>query len=166
MNYERFTWVSDRTRREQLQKRDYDLVIVWLGANVMWVPPNREFTKQWIAQLRAAKPDVPILLLSPGDTVRGDEKKSDPRIIAVANQIREVAAESGVAFWDFREAMGGDGSIIPFTRRGLTGADHIHFGPEGSQLMGNRLLCAMGNGFTGYVEDHRDAGCAKAVSTP
>ncbi len=159
MNYERFKWVADDTRREQLKKRDYDAVFVWLGANVMWVPPNREFAKDWIAQLRAAKPDVPILIMSPGDTVRGDEKKSDPRIIALTKQLREVAEETGVAFWDFREAMGGDASAIPFSKRGLMGGDRIHFGPEGSALMGNRLLCSMTTSFAGYVKERATAGC-------
>lgn len=161
MNFERFKWVSDGTRREQLKKRDYDLVVVWLGMNVMWVPPNREFAKEWIAQLRAAKPNVPILILSPGDTVRGSEKKSDPRIVAVAKQLREVAEEEGVAFWDFREAMGGDASAIPFSRRGLLGGDRIHFGAEGSALMGDRLLCAMSTGMGSYVKEHASAGCTQ-----
>ena len=76
--------------------------------------------------------------------------------------MREVAAETGSAFWDFREAMGCDGSILGFTKRLLAGEDHIHFGPEGSNLMGDRLLCALTASFGAYVADHRDAGCPPA----
>jgi hypothetical protein len=78
----------------------------------------------------------------------------------VAKQMREVAEEAGTAFWDFREAMGGDGSVVGFTKRGLTGEDHIHFGPEGSALMGNRLLCAMFDDLHAHIDKHPDAGCA------
>jgi lysophospholipase L1-like esterase len=163
LNYQRLTWVANDTRRVQLARRAYDAIFIWLGMNVMFVPPNREWTKEVITELRTALPSVPILLLGPSDTVREGEKKSDPRIVAVAKQIREVAAETGVAFWDFREAMGGDGSIIDFTRRGLTGEDHIHFGPEGSHLMGDRLLCALSSAFSAHFGDHPNAGCPQPL---
>ncbi|MBX3197721.1 MAG: hypothetical protein KF894_06225 [Labilithrix sp.] len=160
LNYERLTWVAKETRRAQLARRAYDLVVIWLGMNVMFVPPNREHAKEFIAELRTALPSVPILVLGPGDTVKKGETKSDPRIVAVSKQMREVAAEAGTAFWDFREAMGGDGSIIGFTKRGLTGRDHIHFGPEGSRLMGDRLLCSLSSAFAAHAREHPNAGCA------
>ncbi|GEM_PF-1012245 len=165
LNFERLTWVANDTRRAQLQRRAYDLVIIWLGMNVMFVPPNRGWAKEFIQTLDEALPGVPILVLSPGDTVKEGQTKSDPRIVQVVNQLREVAAETGVAFWDFREAMGGDGSIIGFTKRGLTGEDHIHFGPEGSRLMGDRLLCAMTSAFSKYLSEHADAGCDRGEQT-
>src|SRR5262249_31736965 len=116
LNYERLTWVANDTRRAQLVQRGYDLVVLWLGMNLMFVPPNREWAKEFIGELDKALPSVPILVLSPGDTVKEGETKSDPRIVSVVKQMREVAAEMNVAFWDFREAMGGDGSIIGFTK--------------------------------------------------
>jgi len=160
LQFERLGWVAPETRRVQLDRRAYDLVVVWLGMNVMFVPPNRQYVKDFIGALREALPKTPILLLSPGDTVKDGATKSDPRIVSVVKQIREVAAESNVAFWDFREAMGGDGSILGFTKRGLTGADHIHFGPEGSRLMGDRLLCAVDASFRAWIEAHPTAGCS------
>ena len=159
LNYERLASVAEDVRRPQLARRAYDLVVLWLGMNVMFVPPNKGYTKAFIASLRAALPTTPILVLTPGDTVREGETKSDPRIVEVARQMRDVAAEEGTAFWDFREAMGGDGSIVGFTKRGLTGQDHIHFGPEGSHLMGQRLLCAMWTDLAGHVDKRPDLGC-------
>lgn len=159
LNYERLTWVADDVRKPGLQKRDYDLVIIWLGMNVMFVPPNEGFAKSFLADLKDALPNTPVLLLGPSDTVREGEEHSDPRIVQVVNQMRKVAQDSGVAFWDFREAMGGDASVVGFTKRGLTGEDHIHFGPEGGQLMGDRLLCSTTNAFAGYLKEHPTAGC-------
>ncbi|MBX3225801.1 MAG: hypothetical protein KIT84_30510 [Labilithrix sp.] len=159
LNYERLNWVAKDTRKAGLQKRDYDLVILWLGMNVMFVPPNAEYAKSFLADLRDALPETPILILGPSDTAREGETKSDPRIVQVAKQMRQVAADANVAFWDFREAMGGDGAVIGFTKRGLTGADHIHFGPEGSRLMGDRLLCSLTASYAAHVTAHPDAGC-------
>ena len=159
LNYERLTWVADDVRKPGLEKRDYDLVIIWLGMNVMFVPPNAGYAKSFLADLKDALPNTPILILGPSDTVRGDEEKSDPRIVQVVNQMRQVALDTNVAFWDFREAMGGDGSVVGFTKRGLTGEDHIHFGPEGGKLMGDRLLCSMTSTFGNYLIAHPEAGC-------
>jgi lysophospholipase L1-like esterase len=159
LQYERLTWVAKGTRKAQLEKRAYDLVILWLGMNVMFVPPNRGYATEFIGDLKEALPKTPVLVMGPGDTVKDGETKSDPRIVSVVKQMREVAAATGSAWWDFRDAMGGDGSIIGFTRRGLTGEDHIHFGPEGSRLMGDRFLCAATASFDAHVKAHPDAGC-------
>ena len=159
LNFQCATLVAEDTRKPGLQKRAYDLVVLWLGMNVMFVPPNRQFAKQFIADLRSALPDTPILMLSPGDTAFAGQTHSNPRIVAVIDQLRAVALEEKLAFWDFREAMGGDGSIIGFTKRGLTGEDYIHFGPEGSRLMGDRLLCSTTRAFDAYLAAHPDAGC-------
>ena len=161
LQYERMSWVRDDIRKPQWQRRNYDLVIIWLGMNVMFVPPNRDYAKSVLASLKDALPKTPVLILGPGDTAKEGKTTSDPRIIAVDKQMREVADETGVAFWDFRDAMGGDGSIIGFTKRGLTGEDHIHFGPEGSALMGNRLMCAMFDDLNAHLEKVPDAGCSQ-----
>lgn len=162
LTFERLRWVSDRTRRVQLARRAYDLVVIWLGANIMWVPPNEAFAKEFIGELRASIPKVPILLLGPADTAQGRTEQTPRRILALVDQLRKVAQETGVAFWDFREAMGGDGSSVRFTRRGLTGRDHIHFGPAGSALMANRLLCAMSSSLSAHLAEHASAGCSGA----
>lgn len=159
LTYERLRWVSDGTRRVQLAKRAYDLVVVWLGANIMWVKPNEAWAKEFIGQLRAAIPNVPVLLLGPADIAQGSSERTAPRIPELITQLRGVAKETGVAFWDFREAMGGDGASARFTRRGLTGEDHVHFGPQGSALMGDRLLCAMSTSLSAHLAASPSAGC-------
>lgn len=163
LNFERLHWVADGTRRAQLARRAYDLVVIWLGANVMWVPPNERYAKHFLGELRASLPGVPVLLLSAADGPRpGDPTRTDPRVLAVVEQVRKVAVETDAAFWDLREAMGGEGSMIRFSRRGLTGADHVHFGPAGSALVGDRLLCAMFDGLAARLEKHPEAGCPRA----
>jgi hypothetical protein len=161
LNYERLGWVANDVRKPGLQRRDYDLVILWLGMNVMFVPPNEGYAKTFLHDLKDALPNTPILVMSPGDTAKDGDTKSDPRIVSVINQMRRVAKDENVAFWDFREAMGGDGSVVGFTKRGLTGEDHIHFGPEGSRLMGDRFLCSFGNGYTKFVSANPEAGCGE-----
>lgn len=159
LDYKRLTWVANGTRRVQLAKRDYDLVILWIGTNIMWIPPAKEHAKEFIAELRASMPGVPVLVLTPPDTVKAEAVTSDPRIVQVANMTREVAQETDSAWWDFREAMGGDGSMVGFEKRGLAGPDRIHLGREGSELMASRLLCALFDDLGAHVEKNPEAGC-------
>jgi hypothetical protein len=161
LDYKRLTWVANGTRRTQLARRDYDLVVLWIGTNIMWIPPAKEHAKEFIAEVRASLPGVPILVLTPPDTVKAESVKSDPRIVQVAAMTKEVAEETDSAWWDFREGMGGDGSMLPFEKRGLAGPDRIHLGKEGSELMASRLLCALFDDLGAHVEKHPDAGCVK-----
>ena len=154
LNFQCADLVAKDTRKAGLEKRAYDLVVLWLGMNVMFVPPNRAYAKEFLDDLRAALPHTPILMLSPPDTVNRGETHSSKRIVAVIDQLREIAREEKLAFWDFREAMGGDGASIAFSRRGLTGEDHIHFGAEGSKLMGDRLLCSASRAFATWATAH------------
>lgn len=143
MNYQRFLMADAELRREQLRHRDYDLVVVWYGMNCMWVPPNRGWAADTIAALREARPDLPIVLVSPPDSVKMGERKTDPRIQALTTQLREVAAEQRVAFWNFRAAMGGEASYLDFMKRGLAANDRAHLSKEGSAAMGQRFLSAL-----------------------
>ncbi len=163
LNYHRLTrqWSAPEVRKTQLTQRGYDLVVLWIGTNVMWVPPNEGYATEFIGDLRDALPNLPVLVLTPGDTVKHGATKSDPRIVEVAKQMKKVAQGTHSAFWDFREAMGGDGAMVNFAKRGLAGEDRIHFGPEGSQVMAQRLLCAMAEGLSAHLAKHPDAGCPR-----
>lgn len=154
MNYERFVMGEPSLRTAQLAHRKYDLVIFWLGTNVMWLEPNRAWAKEAIASLREATPEVPVLVLSPPDTVRMGQGKSDPRIVALVKQLREVAGESHAAFWDFRAAMGGDASYLDFMKRGLAANDRAHLSKLGNAVMGQRLLAALFEGLDAWRSQH------------
>ena len=112
-----------------------------------------------IVKLREALPGVPIVLISPPDSVKMGEGKSDPRILGVVRQLREVAEEDGVAFWDFRAAMGGDASYLDFMKRGLAANDRAHLSKTGNEVMGQRLLSALFDGVATRLRTKTDAGC-------
>jgi len=118
--------------------------MIWLGTNVMFVPPNKEWAKEFIGELRTALPSVPILIVSPGDTV-GTRDEVDPRIVSVVKQLREVATETDTAFWDFREAMA-ETARSSVHEAGLAGRTYP-FRSGRRHLMGDRLLCALSTSF-------------------
>ncbi len=151
----------DETRvREMLGLRRYDIVIFMLGTNFWNTDENPEGLKRLIERHRSVTPDVPILVLTPPDHVKTKHSThSDPRILRVVEQIQAAARSAGVALWDLREAMGGDGSMWTFRQRGLAGDDMYHLTNTGARIMGRRLAFAFLRSYGTFVTEHPQAGC-------
>ena len=161
MAINQMSWVQSSTRKPMWERRDYDLVIVHLGTAQSMLSQHKRWAKSVIDDLRAALPSASILFLTPPDAlVNRFGPVSDPRIVTVARQITELASETGVAFWDYRAAMGGDASMLTFLRKRLAWTDAIHLNNKGHQIMGDRLMHALLEDNARYRAGHSDAGCA------
>jgi lysophospholipase L1-like esterase len=170
LNYEQLLHVTDESRVPMLQRRKYDLVIFLLGTNMFAPIYHREWVQGTIERFRRSRADLPILLLSPPDMeTYANALHSDPRIVKVGAQIRAIAAESNVGFWDFQAAMGGDLGMQKFAKAGLAEWDLIHFREAGGMLMGERLAHALTNATKQFELAHVGAGCtdsAPAAAAP
>ena len=169
LNFEQLTIVKNDTRRAQLQRRGYDLVIIQLGTNVWGTDAeNKRNAKVFVDELRGALPDVPILFVSSPDSMEDavpgapPAHHSDPRVVKMAKTVREIAADNGAAFWDWHAAMGGADSILAFAKKNLVEPDRVHLKKSGDELMADRMLCALWDGVASYVEAHPTAGCEPA----
>lgn len=160
MNIGQMSWVQSSTRRPMLEKRGYDLVVFHLGTAQSILGQHKEWAKKVIEDVRGALPNATILVLTPPDYLLNRfGSSSDPRIVTVSKQLEEVATELGVAFWDYRAAMGGDGSMRTFVKKKLVSADWVHLTPNGQELMGNRLMHALFTDNAKYRGEHPRAGC-------
>ncbi len=63
-----------------------------------------------------------------------------PGIALVSAVQRRVAAELGIAFWDWRARQGGACSAVRWMQAGLMGPDFIHFSPAGGAEVAQLLL--------------------------
>jgi hypothetical protein len=167
LNYEQLLHVTDASRVPFLQRRNYDLVIFMLGTN-MFAP---EFHGQWvkgsIERFRLARADLPILIFSPPDMQwKWNDEHSDARIVKVAAQLKQFAAESKVGFWDFRGAMGGDGAMRKFAKAHLAEYDLIHFNEAGGLLMGQTIAHMLTRSSKAYGAVHEGAGCTDSHAGP
>ena len=144
LNFEQMAHVRTVTRRPMVERRAWDLVIFQLGTNMFAPKMHKEWAKQVLAEYRDTLPGASLLLMSPADTVESwNSAHSDPRIVTISRQLREVAEELGIAFWDYREAMGGDASMRTFMHKDLAEPDRVHLKKEGAYLMADRFLCAL-----------------------
>jgi hypothetical protein len=140
-----------------LKQRGYDLVIFHSGHNDGFT--HRETPaalRSIVAMHRAALPNAPILIMTPGD--RGQKDTFYFTKIAV-EQRRELAGELETAMWDLWTAMGGRGSMARFKVRGLALSDYAHFNEKGGAWVGDRLLQELWRDLARYVAAHPRAGC-------
>ena len=173
LNFEQLTIVKNDTRRVQLQRRSYDLVIIQLGTNVFGTDvENRKNAKLFVDDVRAALPGVPVLFVSPPDSMEDGADKpgepapkhADPRLTKIAKAMPAMAEENDAAFWDWHAAMGGADSILTFIKKGLVEPDHVHLKKWGDELMADRMLSALWDGVAAHVEAHPTAGCADSAA--
>jgi lysophospholipase L1-like esterase len=111
--------------------------------------------KTAVRRVQMALPNASILLMSPMD--RGEKNEAGeidtvpalPRLVEIESQ---VAAETGVAFFNTFEAMGGGGTMARWyaAEPRLVGADFIHPLPAGAKIVGELLYNALRDGYNEY----------------
>lgn len=103
-----------------------------------------------IVRLRRLAPDASLMILGAPDALRNgvtngcsvDGRRSPPPSLAVVRDVqRRVAADMGVAFWDWHGRMGGDCSADRLATRGepLMLRDRVHFSSAGADWIGGAL---------------------------
>lgn len=131
----------------ELISRDPALVVLAYGTNEAlsrsWTPEGYYATLTEIIQrLRAALPVASILLVGPPDCEhRLDGRLAPfPHLDQVIEIQRQVARENGCAFWDWRAAMGGPGSVRQWVQAGLGQGDYTHLTGAGYRMIGGTLF--------------------------
>ena len=145
---------------DELRHYKPNLIIVNYGTNESGFPGfvdntwGREMRKA-VARLQRAMPEASILLMSPMDrgakTATGeiDTIPTMPRLVATESKI---ASDTGVAFFDTFDAMGGSGTMGRWytSEPRLVGSDYIHPMPAGARIVGELLFSALREGFNRF----------------
>lgn len=135
LNWNQVLWT------QQIRRRDPALVVIAYGTNEALSPgwtaeEYRATLLRLIAQFRQAVPNASLLLVGPPDCGR---LHSFPHLGDVIDIQREVARETGIAFWDWRHHMGGPGATHMWVRAGLSQPDYTHLTGDGYKLLGQTL---------------------------
>ena len=131
------------------QNLNYDLVVLQYGENVS-NPKNTDYENYKRAMIRTieyiqtAMPKVPILIVSAHDRSIKDGTKyqTSPDIPILVKTQSEFAKETGCAFWNLYEAMGGYNSMLELVNQNppLAGKDYTHFTRRGADYVAELLL--------------------------
>jgi lysophospholipase L1-like esterase len=120
-----------------------DLFILQFGGNVLPYIESPEQCKEYgnwferhIKILKSMAPGVDVLVIGPADMSVKDglDYISHPFIEHVRDAVRQASFNSGGAFWDMYEAMGGNNSMPVWVEMDppLAAKDYIHFSPQGA----------------------------------
>ncbi len=108
-----------------------------------------------VKRIHAALPGASVLLMSPmdrGERKTGGEIDTVPVLPRLVNIESRVANETGAAFFNTFEAMGGPGTMGRWyaAEPRLVGADFIHPMPAGAKIVGELLYSALRDGYNQY----------------
>jgi lysophospholipase L1-like esterase len=148
----------------QVQQRDPDLLVFWMGANdavsrsVPFDPPqHRAHYRGILRRFRAASPTMSCMVMSildKGERVNGRVRTRErvPRMVALQ---REIALAEGCAFFDTYEATGGDGTMGRWYTSSprLVTSDLGHLTAAGSRVTGTLLYRALLKGYDDWIAD-------------
>ena len=134
----------------ELMNRDPALIVLEYGTNEAlsrsWTAEEyRAGLIEIIHRLRAAAPVASMLFIGPPDCEYrlGGRRLPFPHLDQVIEIQREVALSNGCAFWDWRAAMGGEGSVRQWVQAGLGQGDYTHLTGAGYRMVGGLLFDEM-----------------------
>ncbi len=136
------------------KNRDYSLIIIEFGMNALSAEqtnytPYRTGMQKVVDKIRGCYPGADIIVMGVGDRgiKEGTEIKSMASCTAMVKAQRELARNSGVIFWDTREAMGGPGAVADWRKRRLVNADYIHLNHAGGKELATLMFNAFAKAF-------------------
>jgi lysophospholipase L1-like esterase len=148
---------------EQLQHRNPNLVIINYGTNESQYASDDQMERydkdlrEVIRRVRAALPNVSILLVSPmdrGKRAAGGKIITMPSIPKIVEMQRRVALETNCAFFDTFKAMGGEGTMAKWAagkgKNHLVGGDLTHPTAEGSEIVGRLIFEGINDSYMKY----------------
>jgi hypothetical protein len=161
---------------EQLAARAPSLLVYQFGANESadgLLYPMEDYhrtMKEVLVQGQRAVPQASCLVIGAMDRAskRGEELVSLRVIPSIVEKQRLAAAEAGCAFFDTYAAMGGQGSMPRWVRRGLAQADFTHPSSVGSDVIGTWIYRALMQRYGEFAsrKDGAKPSAAPASSSP
>lgn len=162
---------QDRSHiRGQVRRRAADLVVYQTGGNELTYPllhkgEGEGYEKSYrraLQRLRSGAAQDACLVIGPLDQAtreRGKVVSKEPldRMIAIQ---RRVSMDEGCAFWDARNAMGGEGGFARWLHHDppFAWTDLMHLTMPGLDLVGDCLADALLSGYEVWRQAHPDAG--------
>lgn len=154
-----FTIVNKNNLREAYRLLSPDLVILHYGLNIVknirddYSYYERGLRRQ-LSLLNDVLPGTPLLVVGVTDMAysEGDVIKPYPNLPGIIDAQRKAAEAEGAFFWDARDAMGGESSIVRWFSMAppLAKKDYVHFTDPGADTLARIMLSDL---FTRGIKD-------------
>jgi lysophospholipase L1-like esterase len=108
-----------------------------------------------IAILKKLAPGASIIFIGPADmsVKEGTAYVTHPQLENTRDAIRKVVLESGCAFFDMYDCMGGKNSMASWVDQKLAATDYIHFSPQGARKIATLFYSALISEYNSYLKN-------------
>lgn len=145
--------------RRQLELRGTNLIVLGFGGNEASDDRNEDFFYEdyveVLRRMRQGREDLGCLVFAPLDQARRTRGRirTLPTIPLIVAAQRRAAFDSGCAFFDTWQAMGGEDAMRRWykARPRLAMGDFRHATPAGYEIIGNMFYKALLAGFAAYL---------------
>ena len=158
-----FTKMDRSLQEAMMDHLSPGLIILQFGGNVVPYMNAAYYKRAFKRELNFVKelcPGVPVILIGPADMSikKKGEFISDPNVEPIRDALRAAATESGFAFWDLYEAMGGRNSMPSFVKANppLGRPDYIHFSSLGANLAAEMFYNALMWQYNQFLDQKRE----------
>lgn len=157
-----FTRIDRSLLADMYRELEVGLFILQFGGNAVPFMGDQPITYgDWFkAQLQALKkraPGVPIIVIGVADmsVKEKDYYITYPNLERVRDAMKEATLETGCAYWDMYEAMGGKNSMPSwvFAEPPLASTDFVHFNHLGAKVIGEMFYNSLMNEYRKYKEE-------------
>jgi lysophospholipase L1-like esterase len=107
-----------------------------------------------ISILKKLAPKASIIFIGPADmSVKdGTEYVTHPQLENTRDAIKKIVLETGCAFFDMYDCMGGKNSMVSWVDEKLAATDYIHFSPQGARKMATLFYSALISEYNTYLK--------------
>ncbi|MCL2302773.1 MAG: hypothetical protein FWC37_05885 [Lentimicrobiaceae bacterium] len=143
-----FTSMNDSLMRETYRLLNVGMFILQYGGNaVPGLSGERSvelYVNNIISQikyLQRVAPNIPILFIGPADmlSIVDGELRTYRSLPLLVERLSTEIPNSGAAFWNMYQVMGGANSMRAWVRKGWAGSDYVHFTTKGANEIAHVL---------------------------
>jgi hypothetical protein len=155
------------------QLEPYDLIILQYGLNAAsasvsdynWYEAG---LRNMIAHMKNCFPNAALLMITPGDKSMKEngEWVTDPGLKRVIEAEKNVAKNTGITFYNFYLAMGGQNSMVQWAESNPPKAnkDYTHFNFRGASIAGKMIFNAVEKAKTEFEKQEKISTSTKLPS--
>jgi lysophospholipase L1-like esterase len=135
------------------------LIILQFGGNALPSIKDATMAANYAGYLRGQiniikkmAPNASIIFIGPADmsVKEGTDYITHPQLEATRDGIKKVALETGCAFFDMYDCMGGANSMASWVDQKLAANDYIHFSPQGARKIATLFYSALITEYNSY----------------
>ena len=145
-----FSRMNREQQQEMMDRLAPEMILLQYGGNVVPYMNPGYYERVFKRELQFFKeicPGIPIVVIGPADMSIREKGmfKTYPELEPIRDALKRATLESGFAFWDLYEAMGGTNSMPSFVHADppLASKDYIHFTPKGANLVAEMFYNAL-----------------------